>query len=151
MASISNKKWVRFDEEDECRNSSESRQTKPWPISRSEEQKSSETMCGSFSSVSSGNSFMSTIDFESRENSPTNIPGHKSKYLAFEELKNTATKPTEEDAPESSSHSNTDCKYSVFASLRQNEDKGEYLGWSKKVLGDGAMGWSDNLRAKPAF
>ena len=28
-------------------------------------------------------------------------------------------------------------KYSVFDSLRRREEKGDYLGWSKDILGEG--------------
>ena len=43
---------------------------------------------------------------------------------------------------------NSTCKYSAFSSLRMSEDKRIYLGWSKNVLGVGAMGWSEHIMAK---
>ena len=36
-------------------------------------------------------------------------------------------------------------RYSVFDSLRQRERNGEYLGWSRDILGEG-QGWSQGLR-----
>eukprot|EP00092_Neocalanus_flemingeri_P051386 GFUD01059750.1.p1 GENE.GFUD01059750.1~~GFUD01059750.1.p1 ORF type:complete len:160 (+),score=51.07 GFUD01059750.1:35-481(+) len=148
MASSSIKAWVQFDEEDDGQNISESLQSKPWPSTRLDEQKSSEAMYGSSSSISSSNSFMSTSNSESTEMSSTN---KHSKYSAFKDLQHPVPETKEEDTPEPSSHSNSDCKYSAFSSLRMCEDKGEYLGWSKKVMGEGAMGWSEQIRAKPSL
>eukprot|EP00092_Neocalanus_flemingeri_P051387 GFUD01059752.1.p1 GENE.GFUD01059752.1~~GFUD01059752.1.p1 ORF type:complete len:159 (+),score=50.72 GFUD01059752.1:35-478(+) len=147
MASSSIKAWVQFDEEDDGQNISESLQSIPWPSTRLEEQKSSEAMYGSFSSMSSSNSFMSTSDSESTEMSSTN---KQSKYIAFKDLQHPVPE-IKEDTPEPSSHSSPECKYSVFSNLRMCEDKGEYLGWSKKVMGEGAMGWSEQIRAKPSL
>eukprot|EP00092_Neocalanus_flemingeri_P103926 GFUD01133035.1.p1 GENE.GFUD01133035.1~~GFUD01133035.1.p1 ORF type:complete len:150 (+),score=54.82 GFUD01133035.1:22-450(+) len=142
MAPSSIKTWVKFEEEDDGQNiRSESLQSKPWPSTRLDEQKSSEAMYGSSSSISSSNSFMSTSDSESTNK--------QSKYIAFKDLQHPVPETKEEDTPEPSSHSSIECKYSVFSSLRMCEDKGEYLGWSKKVMGEGAMGWSEQIRAKP--
>eukprot|EP00092_Neocalanus_flemingeri_P009235 GFUD01009940.1.p1 GENE.GFUD01009940.1~~GFUD01009940.1.p1 ORF type:complete len:149 (-),score=47.97 GFUD01009940.1:154-600(-) len=148
MASSSIKTWVQFDEEDDGQNRSESPQSKPWPITGFDDQQSSDTMYGSLSSMSSANSFMSTSDSESIEMSSTN---KQSKYLAFKDVQHPVPETKEANTPEPSSHSSTECKYSAFSSLRMCEDKGEYLGWSKKVMGEGAMGWSEQIRAKPSF
>ena len=135
--------WVTFDDEQTNIKSN------PWPISGFDDQKLPETTkFGSVSSISSGNSFMSAFDSDSRGNSPTSQTETHSKYIAFKELQ-APTSETEENTPEPpSTSSNTDCKYSVFSSLKQCQDKGEYLGWSKKVLGDGPLGWSEQIRAK---
>merc|ERR1712055_829743 len=101
-------------------------------------------MCGSLSSLSSSISFTSSSDYFPRESSPTTVPGDTSKYLAFKELQNKATEPEEDEASENSS---SDCKFSVFSNMR-----GEYLGWSKKVLGESsALGWSEQIRSKPTL
>merc|ERR1711915_785899 len=45
--------------------------------------------------------------------------------------------------------SDSGCKYSVFSSLRESQDKGVYTGWSNQVLGESKeMGWSETLRGK---
>merc|ERR1712083_586522 len=45
--------------------------------------------------------------------------------------------------------SDSDCKYSVFSSLRKSHAKGVYTGWSNQVLGESKeMGWSEILRGK---
>ena len=153
MASRDYKKWVTFDEENSEQSDNEINQSKPWPTSRMEDKKSSQSLAGSLSSTSSGSSFMSASDSDSRGTSPTNSSEDTSKYLPFKELESVPVEQKEDDTPAPSSISNSppDCKYSVFSSLRMSEDKGKYLGWSKKVLGEGVMGWSETLRAKPSF
>ena len=55
-------------------------------------------------------------------------------------------KKTEDEDLESS---NSDCKYSVFSSLQNGQDKGIYTGWSSEVMGESKeMGCSDTLRRK---
>merc|ERR1711874_65520 len=155
MASYSAKSWVTFDEEEVAKNDTKNCQSDPWPISGvNDHQSSSNILSGSLYSSSSGSSLMSTSSLDSRGMSPTWDPEDTSRYLAFQALQHPAPAQHEEDTPEpysSSSASSSDSKYSVFTSLRECEEKGEYLGWSKKVLGEGSMGWSETLRAKPAF
>ena len=142
MASRDYKNWVTFDEIN---------QSKHWPTSRMDDKKSSQSLAGSFSSTSSGSSFMSASDSDSRGASPKHSSFDNSKYLPFKELESHPVEQKEDDTPEPFSISPPECKYSVFFSLRMCEDKGKYLGWSKKVLGEGVMGWSETLRAKPSF
>ena len=144
MAGNSRENWIQFDEENDDQKTNEIGQSKPWPISSLDDKKFINVSSGSVTSISSDSSFMS-IESESEPREDN------SKYLAFKALETTDTETKEEDNPESYSDSNTDCKYSVFSSLRLCEDKGEYLGWSKKVLGEGIMSWSEQIRAKPAF
>merc|ERR1719427_2052121 len=147
MAAINRNNWVTFEEGEEDLNTCDTK-TKPLTISRLEEQRSSQTMCGSLSSLSSSSRFTSSSDYFSRDSSPTTVSGNTSKYLAFKELQNKATEPEEDDEEEEASeNSSSDCKYSVFSNMR-----GEYLGWSKKVLGESsALGWSEQIRSKPTL
>eukprot|EP00091_Calanus_sinicus_P018001 TRINITY_DN396_c0_g1_i9.p1 TRINITY_DN396_c0_g1~~TRINITY_DN396_c0_g1_i9.p1 ORF type:complete len:174 (-),score=49.33 TRINITY_DN396_c0_g1_i9:89-550(-) len=153
MASREYKSWVTFDEETLEQNNNKMKHSKPWPTSRLDDREASHSLSGSFSSISSGSSFMSASHSESRGTSPTNTSVDNSKYRPFKELESHPAEQNEDDTPELFSVFNSppDCKYSVFSSLRMSEDKGEYLGWSKKVLGDGVMGWSETLRAKPSY
>ena len=148
MASRDYKNWFTFDEETLEHNNNEINQSKAWPTSRMDDKETSQSLAGSFSSTSSGSSFMSASDSGSRGASPTNSSVENSKYLPFKELDSHPVEPKEDDTPEPFSISNSppDCKYSVLSSLRMSEDKGKYLGWSKKVLGEGVMGWSETLR-----
>ena len=150
MASRDLKKWVTFDEETLEQNDNETNQSKPWPTSRMDDKRSSLSLAGSFSS---GSSFMSASDSDSRGASPKHSSFDNSKYLPFKELESHPVEQKEDDTPEPFSISNSppECKYSVFFSLRMSEDKGKYLGWSKKVLGEGVMGWSETLRVNPSF
>merc|ERR1712106_19412 len=129
MAFSSAKHWVTFDED-------------------VDETKSPSYMSGSLSSVSSGTSFISTSFVDSRI---SNNSEENSGYSAFKNKQTPQVETNQEDITEPSlSSCKPDCKYSVFSSLRLCEDKGEYMGWSKKVLGEGVMGWSETLRAKPS-
>merc|ERR1711872_257571 len=143
--------WVTFDEE-ERQKATSLPLSDPWPISGVQSQSSSAFLSASVYSNSSFSSFMSNSTSDSRGTSPTNNPEEDSRYLVFKALRNSApTQSEEDDTLEPSSSSNSDCKYSVFSNLRECEEKGEYLGWSKKVLGEGSMGWSETLKAKPSF
>merc|ERR1719431_1660444 len=97
MAAINRNNWVTFEEGEEDLNTCDTK-TKPLSISRLEEQRSSQTMCGSLSSLSSSSSFTSSSDYFSRDSSPTTVPGNTSKYLAFKELQNKATELEEDDS-----------------------------------------------------
>merc|ERR1719222_534737 len=143
MASDLAKNWVTFDQEEVEEKRSVHPPSDPWQISG---RQSTELLSRSSSSDSSSFSSLSTSSFDSRGSSPTHNSEEGSKYLAFKALQNPA--PTELDDDDISETS--DSKYSVFSSLRECEEKGEYLGWSKKVLGE-AMGWSETLKAKPSF
>merc|ERR1712236_17427 len=144
MTAINRNNWVTFEEGGEDLNTCDTK-TKPLSISRLEEQSSTQAMCGSLSSLSSSSSFMSSSDYFSRGSSPTNVPENTSKYLPFKELQSKANEPEEEDDEEIAENSSSDCKYSVFSNIKE-----EYLGWSKKVLGESsALGWSEHIRSKP--
>eukprot|EP00091_Calanus_sinicus_P019094 TRINITY_DN4637_c0_g1_i5.p1 TRINITY_DN4637_c0_g1~~TRINITY_DN4637_c0_g1_i5.p1 ORF type:complete len:154 (-),score=42.52 TRINITY_DN4637_c0_g1_i5:20-481(-) len=153
MASRDFKNWVTFDEEIFQQNNNEINQSEPWPTPRMDDKETSYSLSGSFSSTSSGSSFMSASDSGSRGTSPTNSSVDDSKYLPFKELERHPVVENEDNSSESCSIQNSfpDCKYSAFSSLRMSEDRGKYLGWSKKVLGEGVMGWSETLRDKPSF
>ena len=147
MASSSAKHWVTFDEDVEEKDS-RFNYSKLWPISGVDDTKSTSYLPGSLSSVSSGTSFISTSFVDSRV---SNYSEENSGYSAFKNKQTPQEETNQEDITEPSSSScKSDCKYSVFSSLRLCEDKGEYMGWSKKVLGEGVMGWSETLRAKPS-
>merc|ERR1719184_369405 len=150
MASYSTKSWVTFEEE-VAKKDTKICPSNPWPISQVNDHKcSSNILSGSLNSISSGSSLMSSSSLNSQGMSPTHTPEDTSRYLAFQALQHPApAQHQEEDTPEPSSSSSSDSMYSVFSSLRECEEKGEYLGWSKKVLGEGSMGWSETLRAKP--
>ena len=141
MASILFKNWVTFDEEH-----SEIQKSKAWTNSRMENQQPS-------LSFPLSTSFISSSDSESRGASPTNSSVDNSKYLPVKDLPKTTVdqKDDKTQKPYPVPNSFNDCKYSAFSSLRISEDKGIYLGWSKKVLGKGAMGWSENIMAKHSF
>ena len=145
------KNWVTFDQEDvkEKRSGQSGHPpSDPWPIAAIP---ATEFLSRSLSSDTSGFSSMSTSSFDSRGSSPTHNSEEDSKYQAFKALQNpTPIELDDDDISEPSSSSSMDSKYSVFSSLRECEEKGEYLGWSKKVLGE-AMGWSETLKAKPSF
>ena len=148
MASDLAKNWVTFDQEGVEEKRSGHPTSDPWPISGIS---STEFFSRSLSSDSSSFSSMSTSSFESRGSSPTHNSEEGSKYSAFKALQNPApTDRDDNDISESSASCSMDSKYSVFSSLRECEEKGEYLGWSKKVLGE-AMGWSETLKARPSF
>ena len=96
---------------------------------------------------------MSSSESESRGTSPTNSSVDNSKYLQVKELRKVTLDQKDNKNPEPFPvpNSTSGCKYSAFSSLRMSEDKGIYLGWSKKVLGVGAMGWSEHIMAKHSF
>ena len=76
---------------------------------------------------------------ESRGTSPTSKLEENCKYESFQEKQNNETeKEAEQD------------KYAALSSLSHSNERGEYLGWSKKVLGESsALGWSEHIRSKP--
>ena len=149
MASGLAKNWVTFDQEEVTQKSAGLVSSDPWPITGTSSAGFLSRPLSS-SSDSSSVSSMPTSSIDSRGASPIHHSEEDSKYLAFKLLQNPAhTELENDDISEPSSSSSMDSKYSVFSSLRECEEKGEYLGWSKKVLGE-AMGWSETLKAKPA-
>merc|ERR1711955_40714 len=151
MASGLARNWVTFDQEEVTQKSAGILSSDPWPISGISSSAGFLSRPLSSSSDSSSVSSMPTSSLDSRGASPLHNSEEDSKYLAFKLLQNPAhSEPDNDDISEPSSSCSMDSKYSVFSSLRECEEKGEYLGWSKKVLGE-AMGWSETLKAKPAF
>ena len=138
MAHIHSKNWVTFDEDH-----NKIQQSKPLTNLNMENQQPSQ-------SFPLSTSFMSSSDSESRRTSPTNISVDNSKYLQVKELRKVTLdqKDNQHLEPFPVPTSTSDCKYSAFSSLRMSEDKRIYLGWSKNVLGVGAMGWSEHIMAK---
>merc|ERR1739844_204365 len=132
--------WVQFDEEYSLQTPPARLLSNPWPISCAD-QKFQEVTPGSFSSVSSSSSSLSICNLmlESRGTSPTSKLEENCKYEAFKDIQNNETeKKAEQD------------KYAALSSLSHNNERGEYLGWSKKVLGESsALGWSEHIRSKP--
>eukprot|EP00091_Calanus_sinicus_P002807 TRINITY_DN12926_c0_g1_i1.p2 TRINITY_DN12926_c0_g1~~TRINITY_DN12926_c0_g1_i1.p2 ORF type:complete len:135 (-),score=40.17 TRINITY_DN12926_c0_g1_i1:110-454(-) len=102
MASGDDKNWVTFEEEIFNQNNNEIKESNPWPTPRMDVKETSDSLSGSFSSTSSGSSFMSVLASGSRGTSPVDT----SKYLPFKELEehhieekettlpNTITSPT---------------------------------------------------------
>merc|ERR1719369_574680 len=131
MAYYTDKKnWVTFDdEEDGKQNNSKVHQSLPRTISHADGIKSASYLSSSLSSISSASSdnSISSMDTFCRGTSSIN------------------TSP-DLHIPVKSDYSSSDSRYSVFSSLRESEKKGEYLGWSKVVLGEEVMGWSEELR-----
>ena len=138
MASVLFLNWVTFVEDH-----SEIQPSKPWTNSRMENQIPSQ-------SFPLSTSFMSSSDSESRGTSPINCSVDNSKYLPVRKIADDQ-KGHKTPEPFPVPNSTNDCKYSAFSSLRMSEDKRIYLGWSKKVLGEGALGWSENIMAKHSF
>jgi hypothetical protein len=143
MASLLFQNWVTFDEDH-----SEILQSKTWTNLKKENQQQSQ----SFPFLPSF-SIISPSDSEARGTSPTNSSVDNSKYQPVKELHKTTVDQKDDkiQEPFPVPNSFTDCKYSAFSSLTMSEDKGIYLGWSKKVLGEGTMGWSENIMAKHSF
>ena len=143
MASYLARNWVTFEEEEEYVNQENTgmHQSKPWTISKMNNNQSNTYLSGSFSSISSGST-------SSRGMSPPNFFEDSSRWVAVKAPETPPVKHNEEETPELCSNSSSDARYSVFYSLRESERKGEYLGWSKVVMGEGAMGWSESLWTK---
>merc|ERR1712215_368296 len=128
--------WVQFDDEDKSDNFQIER-SQPWPMKAND---SSEAFNFSeyFSSIGSEISFESNCDKNSDD-------------LRYSPLKEIQLKVLEEEKKddEDIESSDSDCKYSVFSSLRESQAKGVYTGWSNQVLGEcKEMGWSETLRIK---
>merc|ERR1719369_813394 len=131
--------WVTFDdEEDEKQNNSKIHQSLPRTISHTDGIKPASFLSSSFSSISSASSYssISSMDAFCRGTSSISTSPENTKYQIDKNLK----------IPVRSDSSSSDSRYSVFSSLRESEMKGEYLGWSKVVLGEEVMGWSEELR-----
>merc|ERR1712083_115984 len=125
---------VRFNDEDK---SDKIERSQPWPMAAKD---SSEAFnfSESFSSVGSEISFESNSD---------NI-GDDLRYSPLKEIQLKVLEEKKKDDEDIES-SDSDCKYSVFSSLRKSHAKGVYTGWSNQVLGESKeMGWSETLRVK---
>merc|ERR1711970_203534 len=120
-------------------------QSKLWTISKMKNNDSTTYLSGSFSSISSGSSSASTTS--SRGMSPV-FPNNfedNSRLVSVKAPETLLVKHGEEETPQLTSNSSSDARYSVFYSLRESERKGEYLGWSEVVMGEGNMGWCESL------
>ena len=141
MAYYSDKNnWVTFDdEEDGKQDMLKVYQSMPRTISGTDGMKSASYLSSSLSSISSASSYssISSMDTFCRGTSSISTSPDNTRYQIVKDLQ----------SPVRSDVASGDSKYSVFSSLRESEKKGEYLGWSKGVLGEGEMGWSEALRA----
>ena len=129
--------WVTFEDGEEIMNKIH-HQSIPKTIPDTDGFKSSNYLSSSLSSISSASSYnsISSMDTFCRGTSSMNTSPDNAKYQIDKNL----------HIPVRSDFSGSDSRYSVFSSVRESEKKGEYLGWSKVVLGEGVMGWSDELR-----
>merc|ERR1711915_365044 len=128
--------WVQFDDEDKSEEF-QIKKSQPWPMAA---ENSSEILnfSESFSSIGSEISFGSTSDKTEDD----------SRYSPLKEIEMKVSQENIEDVEDIES-SESDCKYSVFLSLRNSQDKGVYTGWSSEVLGEiKLLGWSETLRGK---
>ena len=130
--------WVTFDEEQDGKeNKTKVNQSLPRKISNTDGIKSASYLSSSLSSISSASSYSSipSMDTFCRGTSSINTSPDNTRYQIDKD----------QHIPVRSDASKSDSRYSVFSSLRESEKKGEYLGWSKVVLGEGVMGWSEEL------
>ena len=130
--------WVTFDEEQDGKeNKTKVNQSLPRKISNTDGIKSASYLSSSLSSISSASSYSSipSMDTFCRGTSSINTSPDNTRYQIDKDLHILVR----------SDASNSDSRYSVFSSLRESEKKGEYLGWSKVVLGEGVMGWSEAI------
>merc|ERR1712189_167414 len=129
-------KWVQFGDEDKSDNLKIER-SQPWPMKAKNSSEAS-NFSGSFSSIGSEMSFDSNSD----------KTGDDLRYSPLKEIQLKVLEEMKENDEDIES-SDSDCKYSVFSSLRKIHDKGVYTGWSNQVLGESrVMGWSETLRGK---
>ena len=128
--------WVTFEDGEEIM--SKTNRSIPRTIPDTDGFKSASYLLSSLSSISSASSYssISSIDTFCRGTSSLNTSPDNARY----QIDNILHIPVISDS------SSSDSRYSVFSSVRESEKKGEYLGWSKVVLGEGMMGWSDELR-----
>ena len=122
--------WVTFDEEQDGKeNKTKVNQSLP---RNTVGINSSSYLSRSLSSISSASSCSSipSMDTFCRGTSSINTSPDNTRY----QIDKDQHIPVRSDAAKS------DSRYSVFSSLRESEKKGEYLGWSKVVLGEGVMG-----------
>merc|ERR1712243_205217 len=144
MTSYSANNWVTFDDEKDGNLPIETTKNYfPWAMLETESTRHTSLMSGSFSSLSSGSNCasISTSAASSRGISPINTLMETPTDQMFTDLQ-IPELSAEENIPEAGT------RYSVFSSVRASERKGEYLGWSKELLGMGVMGWSEKLLAK---
>merc|ERR1719233_290937 len=110
-------------------------QSLPRKISDTDGIKSASYLSSSLSSISSASSYSSipSMDIFCKGTSAINTSPDNTRYQIDKD----------QHIPVRSDSSKGDSRYSVFSSLRESEKKGEYLGWSKVVLGQEVMGWSE--------
>merc|ERR1712215_21108 len=123
--------WVQFDDEDKSDNFQIER-SQPWPM-KAKDFSEAFNFSESFSSVGSEMSF----------DSNSYKTGDDLRYSPLKEIQLKVLEDKKED-DEYIESSDSDCKYSVFSSLRKSHAKGVYTGWSNQVLGESKeMGWSE--------
>merc|ERR1712221_51652 len=126
---------VQFDDENKSDNFQIER-SQPWPM-KTKDSSEAFNFSESFSSIGSEISLDSNSD----------KTGDDLRYSPLKEIQLKVLEEKEDD--EDIEISDSDCKYSVFSSLRQSHGKGVYTGWSNQVLGESKeMGWSETLRGK---
>merc|ERR1712098_1027473 len=143
MTSYSANNWVTFDDEKDGNLPIETnKKSLPWVVSETESTRHSSFLSSSFSSLSSGSNCasISSSAAYSRGISPINTLKDSPTDQMFTDLQ-IPEHSIEENIPDPGE------RYSVFSSVRDLEKKGEYLGWSKELLGIGVMGWSEKLLA----
>merc|ERR1711915_21895 len=134
MGKFSN--WVQFDDEEKS-DIFQIERSQPWPM-KAKYSSEAHNFSESFSSIGSGISFDSNSD----------KTGDDLRYSPIKEIQLKILEEKKKDDEDIES-SDSDCKYSVFSSLRESQAKGVYTGWSNQVLGEcKEMGWSETLRIK---
>merc|ERR1711915_339238 len=108
--------------------------SQPWPV-KAKDSSEAFNLSESFSSIGSEISFDSNCDKYSDD----------LRYSPLKEIQLKVLKEKKKD-DEEIERSDSECKYSVFSSLRKSHDKGVYTGWSNQGLGESKeMGWSETL------
>merc|ERR1719233_1722566 len=125
--------WVTFEDGEEIIGMVH--QSLPRKLSDTDSIKSASYLSSSLSSISSASSYSSipSMDTSFKGTSSINTSPDNTRYQIDKD----------QQIPWRSDASKSDSRYSVFSSLRESEKKGEYLGWSKVVLGEEVMGWSE--------
>merc|ERR1719233_2026890 len=122
--------WVTFEDGEEI--IGKVHQSLRRKISDTDGIKSASYLSSSLSSISSASSYSSIPSMD------TFFKGTSSINNSLENTRYQIDK--DQHIPVGSDAFTSDSRYSVFSSLRESEKKGEYLGWSKVVLGEGDDG-----------
>merc|ERR1712228_542429 len=113
------------------------KRSEPWPIAAKDSSVA-------FKLSESLSSFGSEMSFDSN----CDKTDDDSRYSPLKEIQLKLLEEKKEDHKDIES-SESNCKYSVFSSLRKSLDKEVYTGWSNEVLGESnETGWSETLKGK---